>query len=234
MIDRRKFLGITAGAGVTLAVTPELLRALQQAGGNVLQQPAGKLMQRAIPSSGEMLPVIALTFANHAGCADPAALKKVLKTFVESGGKVFDSMQASEASTEKFHATVARELGIQNKLFWSTSGLPPSGVFSALGLGGNSVKAHVETWLERLKVPRLDSVMIHPHAEPEHYAELKEMKKRGLVRYIGVKVINPGRYPELEAAMRKQPIDFIGVNHSVGDRGAEKTILPLPRSGRSR
>jgi hypothetical protein len=50
MIDRRQFLGVAAGAGAMLAFTPELLRALQQSG--------GKLIQRAIPSTGEMLPVI--------------------------------------------------------------------------------------------------------------------------------------------------------------------------------
>ncbi len=39
MLDRREFFGITLGAGATLALTPELLRALQQ--------PGGKLNQRA-------------------------------------------------------------------------------------------------------------------------------------------------------------------------------------------
>jgi aryl-alcohol dehydrogenase-like predicted oxidoreductase len=222
MINRRNFFGITAGAGVTLAVTPELLRALQQAGGNVLQQPAGKLMQRAIPSSGEMLPVIGLTFANHAGCADPVALKEVLKTFVDNGGRVFDAMHVSETGTEEFHATVANELGIQNKLFWSVRGLPPGP-----GRPWHNVKAHVETWLGRLKVPRLDAVMIGPTAEPKHRAALREMKKQGLVRYIGAPVINPARFPELESVMRNEPIDFIGVIYNVDNRGAEKTILPL-------
>ena len=47
MVSRREFFGITVGAGATLALTPQLLRALQQA----------KLIQRAIPSSGEVLPV---------------------------------------------------------------------------------------------------------------------------------------------------------------------------------
>ena len=42
MINRREFLGITAGAGAALALTPELLRASQQSGGT--------LIQRAIPS----------------------------------------------------------------------------------------------------------------------------------------------------------------------------------------
>src|SRR5688500_12783425 len=110
MINRRDFFGITLGAGASLALTPELLRALQA----LPQQSNGKLIQRAIPSSGELLPVIGLTFANHAGCADPAALKEVLRTFADNGGRVFDAVQVSEAGPEKFHATVANELGIQN------------------------------------------------------------------------------------------------------------------------
>src|SRR4051794_12504659 len=100
MIDRRKFLGITVGAGASLTLTPELLRALQG-----LEQQGGKLIQRAIPSSGEMLPVIGLTFANHAVCADSAALKEVLKTFVANGGKAFDMMHQSNLRAET--ATVA-------------------------------------------------------------------------------------------------------------------------------
>src|SRR4051812_49178897 len=115
MIDRRKFLGLTAGTGATLVLTPELLRALQG-----FQQQSGKLIQRAIPSTGEMVPAVGLSFSNHAGCADPAALKEVLKTFADSGGRVFDAMHVSEPSTERFHATVASELGLQNKFFWST------------------------------------------------------------------------------------------------------------------
>ena len=219
MINRREFLGTTLGAGATLSFTPELLRALQQSN--------GKLIQRAIPSSGEMLPVVGLTFANHAGCADPAALKEVLKTFADNGGKVFDAMHVSAAATEQFHATVADELRIQSKLFWSTRGTPPGGGGGAPELGPTSVKTHVEMWLARLKVPRLDLVMLPPQGDPMHLDALKAMKKQGLVRYIGVQVINAGRYPELEAAIRKEPIDFIGVDYNVERRLAEQTILPL-------
>jgi hypothetical protein len=83
LVNRRDFLGISLGAGATLALTPQLLRALQQQG--------GKLIQRAIPSSGEKLPVIGLSFSNHVSCADPAALKEVLKTFADNGARVFDA-----------------------------------------------------------------------------------------------------------------------------------------------
>ena len=70
MISRREFLGTSLGAGAALALTPELLRALQQPGG---------LLQRAIPSSGELLPVIGVQFGNSR-TLDPAALKGVAKT----------------------------------------------------------------------------------------------------------------------------------------------------------
>ena len=143
MVNRRQFLGITVGAGATLAVTPALLRALQQ--------PGGKLIQRVIPSSGEAVPAIGLSFSNHVSCADPAALREVFKAFVDNGGRVFDAMHGN-AAAEQFHATLATELGIQDKLFWSTRGTAPG----PSQPGPGAVKAHVETLLARLKVPRLD------------------------------------------------------------------------------
>src|SRR5687768_17234622 len=111
MIDRRNFLGMAAGAGAGLALGPELLRALQ------LQQASGKLIQRAIPSSGEMLPVIGLSRGNIP--ADPAALKEVFRTFVGNGGRVLDAVHG-QANAEQTAGTIASELGIQNRIFWST------------------------------------------------------------------------------------------------------------------
>ena len=114
MINRREFLGISVGAGAALALTPELLRALQQSG--------GKLIQRAIPSSGEMLPVIGLQFGNPAP-PDHAALKEVLKTLVDNGGRFLDTVHGN-GPTEEVTATIATELGVQNKIFWSSRASP--------------------------------------------------------------------------------------------------------------
>jgi aryl-alcohol dehydrogenase-like predicted oxidoreductase len=216
MINRRKFLGIAAGAGATVALTPQLLRALRQ--------PGAALIQRAIPSSGEMVPVVGLSFSNHVGCADPAALKEVLRTFADNGARVFDA-QHGNGPAEQFHATVANELGIQNRLFWSTRGTPPG---PPQQLGPGSVKAHVETLLARLRVPSLDLVMLPPQGDPMHLAALKEEKAAGRVRYIGVQVIADSVYPQLESVMRNEPIDFIGVDYDIGNRArVEDTILPL-------
>ena len=219
MVNRRRFLGITAGAGASLALTPELLRALRQ--------PGGKLLLRAIPSTGEKVPVVGLSFSNHVSCADPAALRAVFKTFVENGATVFDAQHGS-ASSEEFHATIANELGVQNKLFWSMRGTPGAGAGGPAQLGPGSVKAQVDTWLARTRASKLDLVMLPPQGDPMHLAALKEEKKAGRVRYIGVQVINDARYAQLEDVMRNEPIDFIGVDYDVGNRArVEDTILPL-------
>src|SRR5678816_2463631 len=103
MINRREFFGITAGAGATLALTPELLRALE-----AVEQPGGKLIQRAIPSTGEMLPVI--SFGPRP--TDGAAIKNVLKTLLDNGGKVVDVLHGGPPG-EQGARTAANELGVQ-------------------------------------------------------------------------------------------------------------------------
>ena len=215
MISRREWLGLSLGAGASLVLTPELLRALQQ--------PGGKLIQRAIPSSGEMLPVIGLTFANHPSCAEKAALKQVLETLVDNGGKVLDSMNVSTASMEEFAATIANELGVQNKIFWSIRGAPPGPPQP----GPAVVKAHIETLLASLKVPRIDVVMVNAGGDPTHLGVVQEAKKEGRVRYVGLQAIGGPMYAQLESIMRNEPIDFIGVRYAVDFREVEQTILPL-------
>jgi aryl-alcohol dehydrogenase-like predicted oxidoreductase len=219
MVTRRDFLGITLGAGATMALTPDLLRALQQ--------PGGKLLQRAIPSSGEMLPVVGLSFSNHVSCADHAALREVFKTFVDSGARVFDAMHGN-AAAEQFHATVASELGVQNKVFWSTRGLVPGGPGGPPQPGAATVNTHVDTWLARTKAPRMDLVMLPVSGDPSWLAALKEEKKAGRVRYIGVQTISVKfQSAQLEALMRNEPLDFIGVDYDGSNRHVEDVILPL-------
>jgi aryl-alcohol dehydrogenase-like predicted oxidoreductase len=223
MINRREFLGMSLGAGAALALTPELLRALRQQ--------RGTLIQRAIPSSGEMLPVVGLSFSNHPSCADPAELKKVLEAFVDSGGRVFDAMHSSDPAAEQFHATVANELGVQNKLFWSTKGIvAPRGPNGPPPPGPGIVNAAIDAWLERTKAPAMDLVMLPVAGHPTWLAALKNEKKAGRVRYIGVQtIVVKSQAAQLEAIMRNEPIDFIGVDYDVSNRHVEDVILPLAR-----
>jgi aryl-alcohol dehydrogenase-like predicted oxidoreductase len=224
MIDRRKFLGITAGAGAALALSPQMLRALEQ-------QASGKLIQRAIPSSGEMIPVIGLgssaTFGNVSRSADHAALRDVLKTLVDQGARVFDTAPAyGGGSSEQVAGAIANELGIQNKIFWATK-------VNVAGFGGGTAdpaaaKAQIAESFNRIKVPKIDLIQVHNLGDvPTQLAVLKELKKEGRVRYIGVTSTMDSQYPELESIMRNEPLDFIGVDYAVDNRNVEQTILPL-------
>ena len=218
MIDRREFLGLTIGAGATLSLTPRLVRAL-----NPLPQ-GGTLIQRAIPSTGEKLPVIGLTFANHAACADPAALKEVLRTFVGSGGNVFDMMHHGAPKAETVTTALLHELGARNKLFLSWRGHAPGGPPQP---GAAVLKARIESVLAMLEVPTIDLIMVNPAVDPAHLGVLEEEKKAGRLRYIGVQVGLSAGTPLLESIMRNEPIDFVGLHYAIDFREAEQTFLPL-------
>ena len=230
MINRREFIGMTAAAGASLALTPDLLRAFEQS--------SGKLIQRAIPSSGETVPVVSF----GARSADPAAIKEILRTLLDNGGRVVDVLHGGPAGEEGARVAAA-ELGIQDKFFWTTvvnvSTPPPPG--SAPGtpppmLDAAAVRAQIEEKLARFKVAKIDLAMASAGANAAHFAVLREMKKEGRIRYIGVhELLFPADAPNppwpptsrLETIMRNEQIDFIGTDYHLGDRRLEEKIMPL-------
>jgi len=219
MVNRREFFGITVGAGASLAITPQLLRALQLRSANIIQ--------RAIPSTGELLPVIGLGFANHAECADPAALKQVLKTFVDSGGRLYDTNHGNGVNAQQIHATIANDLGVQDKLFWSVRALIGGGGGGRGKPTPEAVRAHFESLFATFKLKKLDMVAGYPDTDPAYWAVLKEAKQAGRIRYLAAMVASFTPFPQVEAIMRNEPVDFICVNYSIDGRDAEEKILPL-------
>ena len=236
MINRREFLEITAGAGAALTLTPELLFA---------RQSGGKLIQRAIPSSGETVPVISFGPRPFDGPQPTAGapLQEVLKIHLDNGGRVVDVLHGGPAGEDAARAAAA-ELGITDKFLWSTpvtavqppkpgSGPPQPGSGPPPMLDAAAVRAQVEEKLARFKVPRIELVMASAAADPTHFAVLREMKKEGRIRYVGAHwlLFPPGApmspYGNLEAVIQNEQIDFIGTDYSVGDRRLEEKIMPL-------
>src|SRR5262245_41943172 len=237
MISRREFLGTSLGAGAALALAPELLRAQRAS--------AGSLIQRAIPSSGEMLPVISFSPRPTATPApgpiqslptDLPAAREVVKAFLNNGGKVVDVMHGGPIG-ENASRTAATELGIQDKFLWTTPlvGPPPapSDAPSPPKADAAAVRAQVETKLAMFKVPRIDVVLTGAYGatkDPTYLGVLREMKKEGRVRYIGVHHLafpTGPAFADLEAVMRNEPIDFVATDYNMGDRRVEQEILPL-------
>lgn len=208
MTNRREFLGIAAGAAAALNLTPRLLAALEPSD--------GELIQRTIPSSGESLPVIGLGRGNDA--VDAGAFKEVLKAFIDKGGKVLDTVHDTVGVGEQIAATSAITLKVQDKLFWSLRGTSPT---------LEALKARIEASFARLKLPKVDLIQVHVSADATHLAHLKDLKKEGRLRYIGVQAGFDQQLPQLEAMMRSEPIDFIGVRLTIDSRKVEETILPL-------
>jgi aryl-alcohol dehydrogenase-like predicted oxidoreductase len=227
MVTRRDWLGITLGTGAalgaSLGATPRLLAALQT------PLPQGQLLQRAIPSSGERIPVIGLgssaTFSQVARGEDVTALREVLKTMVDRGARLFDTAPSYGAS-EEVAGRIANELGIQDKLFWATK-------LNVAGRGGGgadpaAARAQAEQSFARIKKAKVDLIQVHNMGDPAGQLPiLQELKKQGRVRYVGITTTNPQQYAQLVEVMRNEPLDFIGIDYAVDNRDVEETILPL-------
>lgn len=220
MITRRNWLGVTLGAGAGLALDVKFLSALER----LRQEP---LITRAIPSSGERIPVVGLgssaTFSQVARSEDVEALRAVLATMVEKGGSVFDTAPSYGAS-EEVAGRLAQELGIQDKMFWATK----LNVARGGAADPAAARQQVETSFERWGKPVIDLSQVHNLADlPTQLPILREYKQAGRLRYVGVTTTSERQYPELSQLMRSEQLDFIGIDYAVDNREVEEEILPL-------
>jgi aryl-alcohol dehydrogenase-like predicted oxidoreductase len=218
MKTRREWLFGMAGAGGLLALDARLALAS-----------GAKLITRAIPRSGERLPIVGLgssaTFAQAARSEEVAALRAVLGKMVELGGTVFDTAPAYGAS-EEVAGQIAQQLGIEKKLFWATK-------LNVAGWGGgtadpDAARRQLETSFRRAGKPVIDLVQVHNMGDLRTQLPiLREYKEKGRVRYIGVTTTIERQYDDLVRLMKSEPIDFIGTDYAVDERHAERTILPV-------
>ena len=219
MLTRREYLKYTALAGSALALRPSLLSAFE----------TGDLIQRAIPSSGEKLPIVGLgssaTFSSLARSEDASPLRDVMSTFLANGGTVFDTAPSYGAS-EEVAGGLVQDLGASQKIFWATK-------LNVAGRGGGSAdpdkaRAQIENSFRYIGKDPIDLIQVHNLADiPTQMGILKELKEEGRIRYIGVTSTRSSRYSDLAKVMREEPIDFIGVDYAIDNRESANSILPL-------
>ena len=225
MTTRRDCLKFSLAAAVAAALPHARLLA-----GEAAKPTASPLLTRAIPSSGESVPLVGLgssaTFSQVARSEDVSALREVLQALVDGGGRLFDTAPSYGAS-EQVAGDIARELGISDKIFWATK-------VNVAGRGEDAkadpveARAQIETSFKRIGKDKVDLIQVHNLADiPTHLGILSKLKEEGRVRYVGVTSTNKRAYPRLIEAMKNEPIDFIGVDYAIDNRDVEETILPL-------
>jgi aryl-alcohol dehydrogenase-like predicted oxidoreductase len=175
---------------------------------------------RAIPHSGERLPVIGLGTANDFMAVPQgeakANLKKVVDDLLAQGCKLIDTA-SSYGSAE---SVLGDLLSDQDR----------SRIFLATKLENGGQKAGTVEFkrsLERLRFPSVDLLQLHNVRDPnQSLAAFRDWKAQGLCRYIGITTTYKSDYDAAEAVLRKEKPDFFQVDYSLGDRETEKRLLP--------
>lgn len=212
-LGRRTFLRLLSMSGLACALWPVVAQA---------QQPS--LIARAIPSSGEAIPIIGLgswiTFnvgKDPVGRANAAA---VIRHFFQAGGRLIDSSPMYGSAQEVIGACL-EQLGKTSEVFaadkvWTWDG----------SQGREQIAASRRHW----GIERFDLMQVHNLvAWQAHLETLFEMKAAGDIRYVGITTSHGRRHREFEQVMHSQPLDFIQLTYNIRDRRAEERLLPLAR-----
>lgn len=185
--------------------------------------PFGPLLTRAVPRTGELLPVIGMgtwqTFDVGAGAQERAPLREVLRTFLAEGGRVLDSSpmygRAEEVCGDLLAEDDVRVVGtpfLATKV-WTT--------------GRREGIAEMERSLRRMRTERMDLMQVHNLLDwRTHLPVLRDWKRAGKIRYLGVTHYQRSAFGELERLLRTEELDFIQLPYNVLERAAERRLLP--------
>lgn len=251
MLTRREWLQITAGAGAALSLncTGEAAEMAEAAGagtaaagtsaagggtgtGQLARAASGEIL-KAIPSTGEQIPVIGLggrwisTRSTPEELQDHRGVLHALADGAPPAGRVFDSAAGyGGGASEDLSGDWAAEDGFQEEIFWATK-------VNVVGRGGGSadpaaVREQIERSFERMSLDVIDLNQVHNMGDPPtQLGILQEYKDEGRIRYIGITTTSENQYSELAEVMRNYPLDFIGIDYAIDNRVAEREILPL-------
>jgi len=213
-VSRRSFLGSLTTLGAAASFGLRSARATAPA--------PGPMLKKAIPATGEQVPVIGMGSWITFNVGSDQALREqrvqVLQTFFERGGAVIDSSPMYGTSEEVIGHCLAR-IGDAGPLFSATKVWTPLKWF-----GPGQMEDSRELW----RVERFDLMQIHNMLSWEgHLETLLEDKEAGRIRYIGMTTSHGRRHDEFEKAMAEQPLDAVQFTYNVLDRQAERRLLPL-------
>ncbi|HEY5211218.1 MAG TPA: aldo/keto reductase [Stellaceae bacterium] len=202
-LTRRNFGVLTAGA---LLVPPALARAAD-----------APPITRAIPSTGEQLPVVGLGTSqvfNDDNDKTRQAATRIMRTLIAAGGSLIDTSSVY-GDAEAVLGDVFAATGQRDKIFVATKLEQPDA-------------DELHRSLTRLKVKTIDLLQLHNVRDPgQSLAQFKAWKAQGICRYIGITSTYHGDFAAIEAVLRREKPDFVQIDYSLDNRIAERRILPL-------
>jgi aryl-alcohol dehydrogenase-like predicted oxidoreductase len=213
-LSRRAVAAGGLAVGISLALRPRF----SLAASNASTLP---LITKPIPSSGEKLPVVGIGTNQYGvtASAELAARRDVLEHLPRLGGKVVDTAWRY-GDSEIVIGNLVKQLGNRDQLFIATKTATPGEVPAAAALEEN---------FKRLQMQKIDLLQIHSFRGIEElWPVLVDGKKAGKVRYIGVTTSSDQQYPQMVTALQTRPMDFIQVDYSIENQGAE-SILQLAK-----
>lgn len=180
------------------------------------------MLSRAIPASGEHLPVIGLgTYSVFDVPSEPAAIaasKDIVDALLGAGGSIIDTSPMYNRS-EKIIGDVIDAGSPRNAMFLATK------VWTD---GHDSGVRQMRRSAELMNTDVIDLMQVHNLRDTSiHMKTIREWQDDGLIRYSGLTHYRAGALDALEAEMKKFKPQFIQINYSLGEREAEQRLLPL-------
>jgi diketogulonate reductase-like aldo/keto reductase len=206
-LNRRDFVKLAASAGTAVAAAGKA-RAQQT------------IPTRAIPVSGEQLPVIGL------GTSDefermPAdggeELKAVIATLLDHGGSIIDTAPAY-GNAETVVGRLLAEMRNADSVFVSTK-IRTRGVDNAIE---SLQRSHARIGKEVLNV-----IFIHDIVDVDRQLpNLRSWCDQGRTRYIGISTSELPHFDDMERLVNTEEMDFLQINFGVTDTLAGERVIP--------
>ncbi len=182
---------------------------------------AQALLQRPVPRTGEMLPLVGLgtwqTFDVAPDSPQRTELREVLRELAALGGRVVDS-SPMYGESERVVGDLTAELANRQQLFFATK------VWTS---GRDAGIRQMEASFRLMRTHVMDLMQIHNLMDHEvHLRTLRDWKAAGRIRYLGITHYHSGAFAELERLVTTRHYDFVQFNFSLDEPEAEARLLP--------
>ena len=181
-------------------------------------------MTKKIPSTGEAIPVIGIgSYETFDVTSDPhkAEVRAILKAFYDNGGRLIDS-SPMYGNAESVIGEISEALGLHRSFLMATK------VWTS---GREQGIEQMNRSFARMKVEKMFLMQVHNLLDVDtHLKTLREWKKAGRLKYIGVTHYTESAYAHVEREIERGGLDFLQINYSLAEREAEKRLLPAAKA----